>query len=189
VEPVRSLRNITTRQTIIGIAILASVVVLVDLVVKRAVTSWLGPDAGRHAWWLVGDDIGFEYVRNSGAAFGMLRGNAEALAAVSILIAVGFTWLVIAEVPHRGWAVVAGGLLAGGAVGNLVERIADGFVTDYLAVGPWPRFNVADSAISIGVGVFLVALLVSPSAGEARGEARREPDATQGREARRDGRA
>lgn len=141
------------------IAVLATVVVVVDLIVGRVVTAALGPDAERHAWWLIGDDVGLEYVRNTGAAFGIFEGNPELLAALSILISFGFVWLILGEMTNALWATLAAGLLLGGAAGNLIGRIVDGFVTDYLAVGPWPRFNVADSAITVGVAIFLIALV------------------------------
>jgi signal peptidase II len=49
------------------------------------------------------------------------------------------------------WHTVAIGVIAGGAVGNLIDRVRLGYVIDFLAVGPWPNFNVADSAITVGV--------------------------------------
>lgn len=149
----------TNRTTVGWLAVVAAVVVALDLAVKWLVTSALGPDADRGAWWLIEDAVGLEYVRNSGAAFGIFRGNAELLAAVSIVVATGLAWLIVTEL-QGGWlASLAGGLLVGGAAGNLVERITDGFVTDYLAVGGFPRFNVADAAITVAVGLFLLGVL------------------------------
>lgn len=156
-----------TWNLLVRMALLAMIVVLLDRAAARVVTERLGPDAGRHAWWLIGDDVGFEYVRNTGAAFGLFRGNPELLGAVSILVAIGFVWLILNELPRGIWAVLSGGLLVGGAASNLIGRIHDGFVTDYVAVGPWPRFNLADSAISIGVAIFVVSMLfgVTPNHG------------------------
>jgi signal peptidase II len=54
---------------------------------------------------------------------------------------------------------LAAGLVAGGAIGNLIDRIRAGQVTDYIEVGSWPPFNVADVAITVGVVVFAWALL------------------------------
>ncbi len=54
---------------------------------------------------------------------------------------------------------VAVGLLAGGAIGNLVDRIRAGAVTDYVEIGSWPPFNLADVAITLGVVLFAVILL------------------------------
>ena len=155
----RSSRQLET-STILGrIALLAVVVVVIDRIVGRGVTEWLGPGADRHARWLVGNDVGFEYVRNTGAAFGILQGNPEILGALSIVVCIIFVWLILSEMPRGGWAVLAAGLVVGGATGNLFGRLVDGYVTDYVAVGPWPRFNVADSAITIGVCIFVISLL------------------------------
>jgi signal peptidase II len=140
---------------------IALVVLVADLVVKRAVTSALGPGADRHAWWLVGDIVGLEYVQNSGAAFGIMRGNPELLAAVSLLVGTGFVWLLLHELDGGIWPVLSGGLIIGGGLGNLVERFSDGYVTDYIAVGTWPRFNIADSAITVAIAIFAVALMTA----------------------------
>jgi signal peptidase II len=166
----------------VGIAV---VVVILDLLVKGIVTRAIGPEADRHAWWLIGDDVGFEYVRNTGAAFGLLRGNAELLGAISILVAIGFAGLIVIELRGGLWAMVAGGLLVGGAIGNLVERLVDGYVTDFIAVGTWPRFNVADSAITVGVVVFIIGLFVQADRGPVTHDAR-QGDVTTGGEPRRD---
>jgi signal peptidase II len=139
--------------------LIALVVIIADLAVKRAVTSALGPGADRRASWLVDDTLGLEYVQNTGAAFGIMRGNPELLAAVSVFVGIGFVWLLLQELGGGPWPALSGGLIVGGGIGNLVERFGDGFVTDYIAVGPWPRFNLADSAITVAIAVFAVALL------------------------------
>ena len=58
-------------RTLVAMGLIALIVLIADLTVKRVVTSALGPDGERHAWWLVEDIVGLEYVRNSGAAFGI----------------------------------------------------------------------------------------------------------------------
>lgn len=116
-------------------------------------------------WWVVatlpGDPIvlvdGFlqlRYVTNFGAAFSMLDGFGSLVALVAIAAAV-FIALVAARVETKG-EVVALGLVLGGAVGNLTDRVfrADGFldggVIDFVDFSFFPAFNVADSAITIG---------------------------------------
>ena len=51
------------------------------------------------------------------------------------------------------------GLVVGGAFGNLIDRVKDGFVVDFISVGWWPAFNVADSAISVGMTVILAFMI------------------------------
>ncbi len=158
-----------TTRTLWAIGATALVVLAGDLVVKRAVTSALGPEADQHAWWLIEDLVGLEYLRNTGAAFGLMRGNAELLAAASLLAGAGFLWLLLHELGNSVWTKLSGGLIIGGGAGNLVERFADGYVTDYVALGPWPRFNVADSAITVAIAIFAIALLRedTPTDGDA----------------------
>ncbi len=102
----------------------------------------------------------FTYLRNPGAAWGMFGGHNNVLTILSIvMLAVIFifrrsflsdTW------EHR----VALGLMVGGIIGNLMDRIRFGYVIDFLdfqiAGYHWPVFNVADSAICVGVGIYIV---------------------------------
>lgn len=153
----------TTRTLVLRIALLASVVVIASLLVDDVVTARLGPGADRHARWVIGDDVGLEYVRNTGAAFGVFQGNAELLAAISIVVSIALVVLILGEVSSAFWATLAAGFTAGGAMANLIGRLVDGYVTDYVAVGSWPRFNVADSAITAGIAIFVVSLVFDRS--------------------------
>ncbi len=106
----------------------------------------------------------FVHVRNTGAAFGILPGQSVALeivAIVGILALVVMVVLARRRFPHlisRG--TTAGvSLLLGGASGNLIDRLRFGQVTDFIDVGIWPAFNVADSAIVIGAIITAVSLL------------------------------
>lgn len=141
------------------ITLLALVVAGADLLSKGAVERWIGPDGDHQEWWLVDGQIGFAFGRNSGAAFGLFRGNPEMLAVISVFVAVAFCLLIASEVKRAFARIVSAGLLLGGALGNLFERVRYGYVTDFIALGPWPRFNVADSAISIGVAIFIIAIV------------------------------
>ena len=88
---------------------------------------------------------------NTGAAFGLFQGGSAWLAVVGVLVvAGGLGWLV--RHPEARGAVVWGlGLLLGGAVGNLWDRWVSGRVVDYVSIGPWTVFNLADSAIVVGM--------------------------------------
>ena len=161
------------------VVVLAATMIALDLVVNWLVTNALGPGAETHEWWLAGNVVGMEYTRNSGAAFGIFQGNAELLAALSIVISLGLTWLMMVEVSGPLWSIMAAGLLLGGSIANQISRLGDGYVTDYFAVGLWPRFNVADSAITVGVAIFFVALLFQPDASSTQ---QASPDATSTRQ-------
>ena len=108
------------------------------------------------------------YVRNTGAAFGIFAGSREAfrlpfLIIVSVL-AIGFIFIMLKRLREdRTGLMSALSLILGGAIGNLIDRIAHGEVIDFLDVYwsdyHWPAFNVADSCITIGVIVTLYILI------------------------------
>ena len=147
----------------VAAATIAVVIIAADQLTKTWALNALsdGPS------WLIGDSVGFRLTRNSGAAFGLLEGAGSWLALLAVVIvAVVFISL------HRDMGrltVFALGLVLGGAVGNLLDRlfrgdgIADGLVVDFIDVGPWPNFNIADSAIVIGIALILLESMRTPS--------------------------
>ena len=106
-------------------------------------------------------------MRNTGVAFGQLQ-NAGAI--VSVVIAVAVTALLVYFVRNasRPWIWLPTGLLLGGALGNVIDRISEGAVIDFVKLPYWPAFNVADSAITIGV-IVLVLLIERGNAAERPG--------------------
>lgn len=106
---------------------------------------------------------------NSGAAFGMFQGAGPLLAITSIVGMVAIAvYLFNPGFAHP--AVRAGlALMLGGAVGNLIDRVRMGEVTDFIKVPNWPAFNVADSAITVGV-VFLIAAMVWTNEGTKKSD-------------------
>lgn len=132
-------------------ALVGAAVFLLDQVTKIVVIDALGPTSSDHRRELLGAVLAFEYVENQGAAFGLLQGRGTLLILIAgVLIA---TLVLYYRQAGRSSLLVAIslGCLIGGAVGNVVDRIRLGHVVDFIAVGVWPKFNVADSAISIGV--------------------------------------
>ena len=137
----------------------AVLVVGVDQLVKHVVVREL---AGRPPVRLIGDFLQFRYATNSGGAFSLLTGAPVFFALMAIAVIGG---ILYASRRARGLPVaLALGLLLGGAVGNLLDRLlrADqplrGEVVDFVKVGPWPVFNLADSCIVVG-GILLALLL------------------------------
>ena len=110
------------------------------------------------------------YLTNTGAAFGLLAGE-KTLFRQAFFIGVAMLALVVLILTYRHVStqgrlfVHAIGLIAGGAVGNLIDRLRFGAVVDFLDFYVkgyhWPAFNVADSAISVGVGLFIFGSMVS----------------------------
>lgn len=111
--------------------------------------------------WLPG--LYLTLVHNSGAAFGILANATWILAWISLLVGSGIlVWLGRAR--NLSWPTsLAASLVAGGALGNAIDRLARGEVIDYLDIGPglWPVFNLADSAVVVGVAVFILESLLS----------------------------
>ncbi|MEJ7901414.1 MAG: signal peptidase II [Thermomicrobiales bacterium] len=139
-------------------AILVAVVVL-DQVTKMLVVAWIGPDQPSHRWEIAGPWLAFEYIENTGAAFGMLAGQVWLLSILAIVVAAGFVLVFRSSLPHSAWLRLSLGLVIGGGSGNFLDRLRLGYVIDFLAIGIWPKFNLADSAISIGLVVLaLIAL-------------------------------
>lgn len=155
-------------------AVVAFFAVAVDQITKAMVRSEVGP--GESVELFAGIDI--VRVSNEGIAFGLLD---EAGSAVLIIAAVAFAillglFLASAERPGL-WLPI--GLLAGGAVGNLIDRVREGAVTDFIDPPGWPAFNFADIEITTGVVLLLVIYLFAtgepePESGSAT-QARPEP--------------
>jgi signal peptidase II len=96
---------------------------------------------------------------NTGAAFGMFPQGSLVFTIVAVVVSLAIIYY-FPQVPTKERALrIALGLQLGGAVGNLISRLTVGAVTDFLSVGKFPVFNVADSSISIGVAVLLVGML------------------------------
>lgn len=103
------------------------------------------------------------YVRNPGAAFGILSDSAIRLPffiSISVFASLGILWYIRRIPSEKHWQHLSLGLILSGALGNLIDRIRFGEVIDFLDVHwynyHWPAFNVADSAICVGVGIMLV---------------------------------
>lgn len=134
-----------------AVSTIGGIVLLADQIVKWVMTSWIGPDASSHRVEVFGRLFAFEYVENSGAAFGIFAGQPLLLAIGAVLATVLFIGLMRSTMRTHPLVPVAVGLVLGGAIGNLLDRMRLGYVVDFAAVGTFPRFNVADSAITIGL--------------------------------------
>lgn len=102
------------------------------------------------------------HVTNSGAAFGMFQGAGPLLVMTSILGMVAIVVFLFNPSFAHPLMRLGLALMLGGAVGNLIDRVKDGEVVDFIKVPNFPAFNVADSAITIGVLVLVWAMLREP---------------------------
>ncbi len=156
----RSVRRMTSRSRWVILPLsIALLTVAIDQLIKWLVVREIGPSSDRHSVWLFGDWLGLSYAQNNGIAFGLLQGRSNGLligSALLVLVAIG---VFVRSRRESVTVLLAGGLIAGGAVGNLIDRVHLGYVRDFFAVGPWPSFNIADSAITLGVLIALVGSL------------------------------
>lgn len=125
-------------------------VVLLDQVSKLLVRSF-SPDTGFGPFRIV-------LVRNTGAAFGLLPNSAIILAATGALI-LGAIFYLYRQIPDNIMAVASAALITGGTIGNIIDRILLGYVTDFISLWIWPAFNIADSALTLGAGLLLLHLM------------------------------
>jgi signal peptidase II len=136
----------------------AAVILAVDVVSKVLAVRTLTPGQPVS---IVGDTVTWTLVRNSGAAFSMATGYTWILTLIATTVVVGIIWMGRRLVSP--WWAIGLGMILGGALGNLVDRFfrspgpLQGHVVDFLSVGWWPVFNVADASV-VGGAVLLVGL-------------------------------
>lgn len=151
VEPDR-----TPRSHILVAYAIAGFVVVADMLTKR----WAAIAFGDGPQTIIPGILTFRFTENPGAAFSMFQ-NAGPFLGVAAVIAIGFIGASLAK-PRPLHEIVAFGLIIGGALGNLIDRIArgegflDGHVIDWVQLPNFPTFNVADSSISVAVAVLLI---------------------------------
>jgi signal peptidase II len=104
-------------------------------------------------------------VRNTGVAFSMFSGGGTLLVVFAVIATIALLGFFFAHA-ERPLAWLPTGLLLGGAIGNLIDRLRDGAVTDFIKLPGWPAFNVADVAITFGVLALLYVLEGPPRAQE-----------------------
>lgn len=150
------------------------ITILLDQVTKIAIIANLKPGESIP---VMGNFFALTYVTNKGGAFGLFSGHPwffVALAGLMVLAGIAFI-PKIWKLP--GILKFSLGLLVGGAIGNLIDRLRFGFVVDFLDFRIWPTFNVADIAICVGVGLLVIQLLSIKDMGENEEEKESEEPA------------
>lgn len=148
-QPLRRLRLLLS---------VAAVVLVLDIVTKVLAVRLLPPGQPVS---IIGDTVTWTLVRNSGAAFSMATGYTWVLTLIATGVVVGIFWMGRRLVSP--WWALGLGMILGGAMGNLVDRFfrapgpLRGHVVDFLSVGWWPVFNVADPSV-VGGAILLVVL-------------------------------
>jgi signal peptidase II len=148
-------------------ALLAAVVVVADQVTKALLVGSLRPG---ESTLVVGDLLRFVHAQNSGGLFGLFRDAAPIFAVASIVV-IGLIAWYHGQAGRSPYLTLTLGLLLGGAIGNLIDRLRYGYVVDWVDAGlgtvRFYTFNIADAAISCAL-LLLILLALRPSLGEAR---------------------
>ena len=149
-----------------GLIITAGSIIALDRWTKQLVreyipfgTSWL-PDGWE--WLAHNFNVRLVHWANKGAAFGMFQGGSTVFTILAFIV-IGIIIYYYGFVEPKDWLLRLGlSMQLAGAAGNLISRLTlDGEVTDFIAVGKFPVFNVADSSITIGTGILLLGIWLS----------------------------
>lgn len=140
----------------------ALAILVADQLTKALVVANLG--IGEKAG-VLGDLVQIWHAQNRGAAFSLFQGGTLLFLVVSVL-SIGMVAYFHRSLRDRTpWLHVVLGIILGGTLGNFIDRLRQGYVTDWLSVGigdtRWPTFNVADSSVVVGIGILVVYLFLN----------------------------
>ena len=138
-------------------ALIALGVVALDQLVKVIVRANIVP--GEVIDVVPGVDL--VHTTNTGIAFSLFSGSTGVIAVLTLVAIAVIALVLVAYAGEHPLVPIGGGLLLGGAIGNLIDRLSREGVTDYIAIGGWPPFNVADIGVTVGAILLVVALLLS----------------------------
>jgi signal peptidase II len=151
----------------------AAVVVLLDQLTKTWVDANFIRAADGGSSELIGDLVRISKVYNDGAIFGFLDASATLMAVLTVLVVVAVVWYEWRHGSGLGPLVTVGlGLLTGGAIGNLIDRVRFGHVIDFVDMGlgdmRWYAWNISDAAVFLGIVALFAAALLGDRAPGAR---------------------
>ena len=135
---------------------MGGIIILLDQVTKVLVRRNLALGEWWSPWEWLETYVRIVNWKNTGAAFGILPSMGDIIAILAVVVAIGIIYY-FPRVPREDWTLrLAMGLTFGGALGNLIDRLTIGWVTDYMSIWRFPVFNVADFCITMGVIVLLL---------------------------------
>lgn len=138
----------------------AAIIVIVDQISKYLVSSLM--QTGQSIT-LINNFLYITYLRNPGAAFGMFPYQTVFFIVITVVVAILILYYYRILSDDHKWLRFSLALQLGGALGNLIDRVRGGYVIDFINFTVWPPvFNLADSAIVIGIGIFLIAFWQDP---------------------------
>jgi signal peptidase II len=134
-------------------ALVVAIVVGLDQLSKHTIAAGIHPGETKKFLPL----INLVHVRNTGVAFGFLSGGGAVVLVFTLIALVALVTFLVMR-PDRPWLWLPTGMLVGGALGNLIDRIGHGSVIDFIKLPAWPAFNVADMSITFGVIALVLVL-------------------------------
>lgn len=135
-----------------SISIVILIVTAIDQLVKALIRSYLPLNSSIN---VIGNILSFTHISNTGAAFSLLHGMNGLLVVISLVVMAGFLFWYSQIASKNKNMFLPFGLIVGGAASNIIDRVTQGFVTDFIDFHFWPAFNIADSAITVGVAVLI----------------------------------
>ena len=163
-EPVAAALDEASPRALRVFALIALATVVADQLSKIWIRSWL-PLGDEYE--LIPGLLSLSHILNYGAAWGIFSGQRWFLIGITVVVMVVVSQMAREFAPHSAWARIGLGLILGGAVGNLIDRLHIGAVTDFVDLGTsfefirtFPVFNLADSALTIGVILLIFDILL-----------------------------
>ena len=139
---------------------IAGVIVVLDQWTKYLVRTHIGFSQTWMPWEWLSTYARIVHWRNTGAAFGIFQ-NLGGFFTILAFVVIGIIIVFYPQIPRSDWAMrVAMSMQLGGAAGNLIDRLSRGHVTDFVSVGNFAVFNVADASISLGVAVLILGMWI-----------------------------
>ncbi|MEA4906588.1 MAG: signal peptidase II [Anaerolineaceae bacterium] len=152
------------------LALMAGAVIALDQWTKALVRDSLALGEYWSPWPWLTPYARIVHWHNTGVAFGMFPGMGQVFTVLAILVSVVIIYY-FPRVAPQDWSLrVAMGLQLAGALGNLIDRVLFGGVTDFISVGTFPVFNVADSSITIGVLILILGIWLQERKAKSAGE-------------------
>jgi signal peptidase II len=137
---------------------IALIIVILDQWTKNMVRTLIPLGQSWSPWSWLEPYVRIVHWQNTGAAFGMFQRFGMVFTVLAFIVSIGILYYY-PQVPRKDWAMrLAMAMMLGGAVGNLIDRLIQGTVTDFVSVGTFAVFNVADACISVGTLILILAL-------------------------------
>ncbi len=143
--------------------VVALLILAADQISKHLVLSNLDPGQSWNPIATLTPWVSITHVTNTGVAFGLFRDRGSFFTVIAVIVAAAIIFYYRQLPAGQWWLKLSLGLQLGGALGNLLDRVRLGYVVDFIDFKIWPVFNLADSAIVVGVAILAYYLLSSRS--------------------------